>query len=311
MHSIHSVRKAYGSGDLSKADFILEMSKIHKQLFAYSELLYETNLSSIHIHRGEVIAEFSDPTIKMTCPIGDHRIAPMEALNFGSFECGEIGFVRRLVAHLGGANIKIYDIGANAGFYSLALSKYFPGLEGVAFEPVPFTYAYLRRNLELNEISKINALRIGLSDRGGELVFSVVSEHSGASFISAAPEGENVQAVSCSVTTVDDFISQGGAVPAFIKCDVEGAEFLVFKGARKLLANQRPAIFTEMLRKWAGRFGYHPNDLIRYFSELDYSCFVIRGDKIWPVESVNGDTPDTNYIFLHQENHRAAILEFC
>jgi FkbM family methyltransferase len=311
MHAIHSLRRAYHTNSLPKPDFIHRMNEIHQHLFAYSELLQETNISSIHIHGGEVIAEFRDPSIKMTCPPGDQRIAPIEALNFGSFEPVEMSFVRRLLAHLGGASAKIFDIGANAGFYSLALSKYFPGLEGVAFEPVPLTYSYLRRNLNLNHITEIKALNLGLSDNAGELIFSVSPEHSGASFISVTSDGENQQAVACLVTTVDDFISNGGVVPTFIKCDVEGAELLVFKGARRLLGNDRPAIFTEMLRKWASRFGYHPNDLISYFSEFGYSCFVIRGNKLLPLESVNSETPDTNYIFLHKENHAAALLEFC
>jgi FkbM family methyltransferase len=311
MHSIQSVREAHKTGGLSKADFIVQMNEIHQQLFAYSKLLEETNVSSIHIYRNEVVAEFLDPKINMICPPGDQRIAPIEALNFGAFEFEEINFVRRLVAHLGGSNVRMFDIGANAGFYSLALSKYFPGLEGVAFEPVPLAYTYLKRNLELNGVSKINALMMGLSDSSGELVFSVCPEHSGASFISSAPDGDDSRLVTCSVTTVDDFISQGGFVPCFIKCDVEGAEFLVFKGARKLLADHRPAIFTEMLRKWAGRFGYHPNDLIRYFSDLGYACLVIRGERLVPMEFVDGNTPETNYIFLHTENHRSALVEFC
>ncbi len=311
MNSIQSVREAFRTGVLSKADFIVKMNEIHQQLFAYSRLLKETNISSIHIHRDEVVAEFLDPKIRMICPQGDHRIAPIEALNFGAFEFGEMNFVRRLVAHLGGVNIQVFDIGANAGFYSLALSAYFPGLKGVAFEPVPSTYTYLKRNLELNGSGEINALMMGLSDSTGELVFSVSPEQSGASFISSTPDSGNSRLVTCDVTTVDNFISEGGCVPHFIKCDVEGAEFSVFKGARTLLANHRPAVFTEMLRKWAGRFGYHPNDLIRYFSDLGYVCLVIRGQGLLPMESVDEHTVDTNYIFLHRENHSEALLEFC
>ena len=35
----------------------------------------------------------------------------------------------------------------------------------------------------------------------------------------------------------------------------------------------KPIIFTEMLRKWAAKFGYHPNDIINYFSNFGYNCF--------------------------------------
>ena len=311
MRSIDLIRKAYGEGALTKGDFIRKMYESHSQLFSYQRLLEASNLNAIHIHRGEVVAEFAEPGIRMLCPPGDQRIAPIEALNFGAFEAAEINLVRQLVDHLGGAKVKIFDIGANAGFYSLALSKYFPGITGVAFEPVPLTHSYLKRNLELNNIGEIQALRVGLSDAPGQLTFSVSSEHSGASFLSAVPDGEAAHLVSCSVTTVDQFIGEGGFVPAFIKCDVEGAELMVFKGAKKLLTVHRPAIFTEMLRKWAAKFNYHPNDLIGYFSELGYGCFVIRGENLLPFHSVDSETLDTNYVFLHGESHQAAVLKFC
>ena len=59
------------------------------------------------------------------------------------------------------------------------------------------------------------------------------------------------------------------------------------------------------------RFGqeiYHPNDMIRYFSDLGYSCFVIRGERLLFFELVTEDTLDTNYIFLHK-NHHANIID--
>lgn len=311
MQSLKETVQAYEAGSLLKVDFIKKMHGIHKSLFEYQERLTACNLSSIQILRCEVVAEFLDPNIRMICPPGDHRIAPVEALNFGAFEPAEIALVRRLVDQLGGNKVHIFDIGANAGFYSLALSKYFPGLRGVAFEPVPSTYSYLKRNLELNEVGEINALNLGLSDTEGDLAFAVEPEHSGASFIASEANGGNAHLVTCRVTTVDNYIAQGGKVPDFIKCDVEGAEFLVFKGACNLLKDFRPAIFTEILRKWAVKFNYHPNDLIHYLSELGYCCLVIRGEKLSPISTVTDDTMDTNYVFLHRQTHSKSLLAFC
>jgi FkbM family methyltransferase len=311
MDTFKEIKIALKTGKISKPEFIETMYARHKLLFEYADEIKNCNLDAIRISDKEIVAEFKEPKIKMICPAGDNRIAPVEAFNFGSFESAEINLVKRLVGHLGGASINIFDIGANAGFYSLALSHYFPGIKGVAFEPVPLTHSYLKRNLELNDIYEISALNLGLSDSTGELTFAVSAEHSGASFIATSTEGTNSQLIRCTVTTVDDFIAQGGTVPAFIKCDVEGAELFVFKGAKQLLTNNRPVIFTEMLRKWARKFDYHPNDIIRYFAELNYSCFIIRGEKLLPFDSVEENTADTNYIFLHKQNHFRAMAEFC
>jgi FkbM family methyltransferase len=49
-----------------------------------------------------------------------------------------------------------------------------------------------------------------------------------------------VQAVS-----LDEYTSAFPA-PDFLKCDVEGAEVEVFRGARRLLAEKRPGILCEM-----------------------------------------------------------------
>lgn len=310
MNNLKKTKEAFSAGSISKAEFITQMHECHKQLFDYVDELHNCNLCGISITRVEVVAEFTDPNIKMICPRSDNRIAPIEAFNFGAFEFKEIRAVSKIVDLLGGRATKIFDVGANAGFYSLALARYFNGITGVAFEPVPLTYSYLKRNFEINEVRGINALNIGLSDAPGQLSFAVAEDHSGASFIATKADEINSQLVKCDVTTIDDFVAQSGIFPDFIKCDVEGAELLVFKGARNLLTNKKPVVFTEMLRKWAKKFDYHPNDIIRYFSDLGYLCFVIRDEKLMSFNCVEDDTLDTNYIFLHSENHSSIISNF-
>jgi Methyltransferase FkbM domain len=45
--------------------------------------------------------------------------------------------------------------------------------------------------------------------------------------------------------SVDEYVRKSGA-PNFIKCDVEGAEVEVFRGADKLLNERAPIILCEM-----------------------------------------------------------------
>ena len=169
---------------------------------------------------------------------------------------------------------------------------------------------YLKRNLEINNIPKVTALNIGISNTIGKIIFSVSEEHSGASFIADQTRDTNTQLVECAVTTIDEYIAHGGITPDFIKCDVEGAELMAFKGAINLLSNHPPIVFTEMLRKWAQKFSYHPNEIIQYFDELNYACFVIRNDKLANFKTVTDETTDTNYLFLHRLKHNKLIQEF-
>jgi len=106
---------------------------------------------------------------------------------------------------------------------------------------------------------------------------------------------------------MDDFVNMHGLNIDFIKCDVEGAELLIFQGAVETLKSRKPIIATEMLRKWAGKFGYHPNRIISFMAELDYQCFTSDGENLFPFPEMTDETIETNFFFLHQDKHEKQI----
>ena len=63
-------------------------------------------------------------------------------------------------------NPTILDVGANIGLFSMSYASIFEGAEIHSFEPVPFIYNYLKRNLEINPklSSDINAHLFGMSN---------------------------------------------------------------------------------------------------------------------------------------------------
>jgi hypothetical protein len=93
----------------------------------------------------------------------------------------------------------------------------------------------------------------------------------------------------------------------FIKCDVEGAELFVFQGAIETLRDQKPVIFTEMLRKWAAKFNYHPNQIISLFTELGYQCYFSQENLLRKFSLMNDETEQTNFFFIHPERHKSLI----
>jgi Methyltransferase FkbM domain len=76
----------------------------------------------------------------------------------------------------------------------------------------------------------------------------------------SAPGTIRVEAVS-----VDEYVGKSGA-PDFIKCDVEGAEVEVFRGAAKLLNERRPIILCEM------HGDKNRQTLLTMFENLGYRC---------------------------------------
>ena len=301
------LRMLYENRAIEKKTYIEESYKLHIALFDYCSILKSTNISEIRITANGVAAAFHDPRVTMLCPEGDIRVAPIEALNFGDYEHGEVQMVRRIIDQLGGRRARVFDIGANAGFYSLAISSYFAGIEGVAFEPVPKTYTLLNQNLAMNGISGIVSRNLGLSDKHGELTFYTYPNQSGAASMAHNLDGREAVEIRCPVVTLDEYCAGDTKFPDFIKCDVEGGELSVFKGGKGVLRNGRPAIFTEMLRKWCAKFGYHPNDIIGFLGGMGYDCFTLVNNGLKECGMVDEETKETNYFFLHRDMHKSVI----
>jgi hypothetical protein len=95
----------------------------------------------------------------------------------------------------------------------------------------------------------------------------------------------------------------------FIKCDVEGAELFAFEGAVAILKRDKPIVFTEMLRKWAAKFHYHPNKIFELFFSLGYRSFYTEGIALVELNEMTDETVETNFFFLHSEKHRNLIDE--
>ena len=55
-----------------------------------------------------------------------------------------------------------------------------------------------------------------------------------------------------------------------IKCDVEGAELPVLKGADQTLRGGRPTLLLEVENRWTSRFDYSPGELFDWLSGLGY-----------------------------------------
>ena len=103
--------------------------------------------------------------------------------------------------------------------------------------------------------------------------------------------------------TLDEVQAAWDTTIDLIKCDVEGAELLVFPGRHEAPPRCRPIVFCEMLRKWAAKFAYQPNDIIALLATAGYRCFAVTTGKLVGVPAVDEKTQTTNFFFLHEEGH--------
>ncbi len=305
--NLFDIKRQYEEGIICKKEFIDRMHERHCVLFEYADYLKRvyTGIRKIEISNGQVIIATDTHDIKMICDPCDKRIVPIEMLNFGPYEQD----VYKIIGELIGSDSVIFDIGANYGWYSLIFSKIFPNARIFAFEPIPATFNYLEKNISLNNCDRIKALNYGLSNESGNINFYFYPELSGNASITNVSGREDVQIIPCSVKRLDEFVLENNVYPDFIKCDVEGAEFLVFQGGYETIKNQKPIIFSEMLRKWAAKFNYHPNQIISFLKDLGYRCFVPQNGQLKEFLKMDENTIETNFFFLHKEKHSNQLPE--
>lgn len=293
------LKESFKNNQITKPDYIVQMHDCHKALFEYAEFIRTTDIEKIEITDNQVIMTSRDHGIKMFCDQYDRRIAPIETLNFDNYEKADSDMIIRLAK--GCKNI--FDIGGNFGWYSLLCAKTIPEAQLFTFEPVPRTFGYLQKNIVLNGVKNVQLFNFGFSDSEQEISFYYYPEGSGNASIANLSETEGVQSVICKVKKLDDFVKNSGSHIDFIKCDVEGAELLVFKGGIESIRRDKPIVFAELLRKFAAKFDYHPNEVIELFRSCGYRCFTACEDTLKGIDIIDDQTMETNFFFLHMEKH--------
>jgi FkbM family methyltransferase len=139
-----------------------------------------------------------------------------------------------------------YDLGANIGLFSLVAARLVgPAGRVVSFEPDPETAGRLRRNLERNGFQNSTVIEAGVWSSSGKQAFQASDESSPDHGVGRFETGEAAGSTLVECVALDDFVASGPA-PDAIKCDVEGAEVEVLRGAREILRSRRPWIVCEI-----------------------------------------------------------------
>jgi FkbM family methyltransferase len=320
------IKREYYNNKIVKKNYIQKIyKKYHSSLFEYSDLIRQTDINKIEITDRGLSAVSKAYGIKAFFPRHDQRSAPLECLNFGSYEEKELQVILQIIPKHG----NFLDIGANIGWYSLIVAKLYKKLKVHSFEPIKKTYDFLLKNIKCNFLSNVKAYNFGFYNKNKKIIFYTYSEGTGNSSIKNLSKRRNVELQMSTVKVLDDFINKKKIKVDFIKCDVEGAELFVFLGAKKVLSDSKPIVFCEMLRKWCKKFKYHPNQIIFFFKSIGYKCFYIsnlkkhkiinvsgggrallKNFKLKEIKTINNKTRETNFLFMNTIKHQKIIKKF-
>jgi FkbM family methyltransferase len=159
---------------------------------------------------------------------------------------GEPQVQQALVDHLR-PRMTFYDLGANIGYFSLIAAR-LVGPEGhvVSFEADPEIAARLRENLAHNNFLHARVEQKAVWREAATVSFARVdpktSPDRGLGHVSADSLGDTI---TVEAVSLDGYVTPQNA-PDFLKCDVEGAEAEVFRGAGRLLVEGRTILLVEM-----------------------------------------------------------------
>jgi FkbM family methyltransferase len=180
----------------------------------------------------------------------------------------------------------VLDIGAHTGFVTLYLADQV-GETGhvLGFEPSPDNFRLLEKNVRSNSLPQVRLFPLALSDRSGTAALTRNPINDGGHSIGNQHQnpdmaGWDLEELKIQVPTrsLDDWLAEQDVDHVdFIKIDVEGAEGLVFAGARELLSSPRaPFIICEVADAAQRSVGQTEASLRQILYDYDYRSYWLR-----------------------------------
>jgi len=200
------------------------------------------------------------------------------------------------------------DIGANKGQISIPISHFLNGKGEIhCFEPVKRSYELLKKNISYEKpITKIKLNNFALGDSNTEVDIKIPeNDDTQASIknhkIHSWKYTDNIITQKVKMMTLDTYVKENCLQKIdFIKCDVEGAEMLVMRGAKNILTSLEPPILKlEIYKEWTKTFGYEPQDIIKFLEKYgDYKAYHISPNGLNRVKSNDKVIPGTFWEWL-------------
>lgn len=165
------------------------------------------------------------------------------------------------------------DVGCHLGSFLLKLVRGAPGGKHVAVEPVARKARWLRR-----KFPGVTVLEMALGEKSGRAAFFMNERLSSYSALMPhrTSTDDPMRRVDVEVRRLDDVVSRETKI-GFIKIDVNGAELNVLRGARRILAEDRPAVLLECTRQGLTEFAIEPAEVYAFVTEdLGYDVFLLK-----------------------------------
>jgi methyltransferase, FkbM family len=173
--------------------------------------------------------------------------------------------------------MKVLDIGANIGFFTLIAAKCVGGQGHVyAYEPQRYNYRLLNLNLAVNRCANVTPQNKAVSDSCGKIRLYEDTVNYGAHSIADGNLIGHGGSKFVDAVTLDTIAASiPGTDFDLIKLDTQGAEGLIIRGGEKTLTQTNPKMIIEFWPWGLRNLGTDPAWLLQRLRELGYRIKVI------------------------------------
>jgi len=184
---------------------------------------------------------------------------------------------RRLFRRFVQPGMTVVDVGGNIGIYTRYLARLIGPTGRVhTFEPSPSNFEHLKENTRGLSNVLLNHAAVGEHNGVIKLFISDEMNVDHRTFDS----GDGRRSIEVSVTALDDYFEPGKKVD-FIKIDVQGYEWSVLQGAKRVLKeNADLKILMEFWPWGLKKASCEPSHILDFFSSLGYRVCRVTNDGV-------------------------------
>lgn len=172
----------------------------------------------------------------------------------------------------------VLDVGANVGWFTM-LSAHLVGPAGhvLAVEPNPRNARLIEAGRRRNGYGHVTVAQVAAGRETGLLVLH--ADRSNGTTSAIADDLDSLLAAETVPCLRLDDLADPSRAYAFVKLDVEGAEYNALRGAEGLLARDRPVLVSELSPDlMPGISGVTGEEYLRWLAARGYAFGVVRPD---------------------------------
>ena len=185
----------------------------------------------------------------------------------------------------------VFDVGANAGYFSIAMNAVLPWeYSVVAIEPNPQVARRLRQSIRMLNLRNVRVVERAITDRVETLRFYIPLDLNKTDVSSLSEQWVLSQATSeivpvdvqaCTLETVAKELL-GGAKPTAVKLDVEGSELAALRGAPASWFDGSVLWMFEVVPRFLAQSDTEITDLTSRFGTESFDLWLIPQAEVDP-----------------------------